>query len=373
MADGGWHERAVTMDQLTGAGLTAFVVSGLVSAVIKLSFDRKLERYKSELTSRSAKELEKLKAELLSANQQALEQLRAKLQADQKEHDARRDYEYEARKRLYVECEPLLFQLVELSNNALRRIRSIARTSRKGDLRPDGGWLSGDGYYMLSTFYILFVPLVVYKLIQDRLTLIDLTLDRYVAEQYRLAKCLYLSFTEDFSLAVEAPSLEYSPDSPDWRENSTKTPERYWRQGVYLGILESLVESLIIEESGRAPRAKTFGEFASEYRQQGSSLHRAFGEARHLLLDFHPKTRPIFWRILSLQVIIYQALMRTRETPLDDHLSGVRGLTEEDLKGLDWRRAEDNESFDDAVMTPVAAARTFLVKRLQDFSSPFRR
>ena len=34
-----------------------------------------------------------------------------KLEAEQAEQNARRDYEYEARKRLYHECEPLLFQL----------------------------------------------------------------------------------------------------------------------------------------------------------------------------------------------------------------------------------------------------------------------
>lgn len=38
---------------------------------------------------------------------------------------ARRDYEYEARKRLYQECEPILFQFSELYESALRRIYAI--------------------------------------------------------------------------------------------------------------------------------------------------------------------------------------------------------------------------------------------------------
>jgi len=52
-------------------------------------------------------------------NQKDLETLKSELADERAESDARRDYEYDARKRLYEECEPLLFQLIELSENAL--------------------------------------------------------------------------------------------------------------------------------------------------------------------------------------------------------------------------------------------------------------
>jgi hypothetical protein len=39
---------------------------------------------------------------------------------------ARRDYEYEARKRLYETYEPIKFQLVELIGQALRRISAMS-------------------------------------------------------------------------------------------------------------------------------------------------------------------------------------------------------------------------------------------------------
>ena len=59
--------------------------------------------------------------------------------------DAREEYVKKARMRLYAECEPLLFQFFELAEDASRRVRSLARTSKQGDLKPDGsGWLATD-------------------------------------------------------------------------------------------------------------------------------------------------------------------------------------------------------------------------------------
>lgn len=75
----------------------------------------------------------------LERHQRELESLKATLDEQKAEKNARRDYEYDARKRLYQECEPLLFQLVELSENALSRIFSLARTSRQGSQSKEGG------------------------------------------------------------------------------------------------------------------------------------------------------------------------------------------------------------------------------------------
>ena len=49
------------------------------------------------------------------------------------EQDARRDYEYEARKRLYQECEPLFFKLVETSETALTHIKNMAKRAKGED------------------------------------------------------------------------------------------------------------------------------------------------------------------------------------------------------------------------------------------------
>jgi hypothetical protein len=85
---------------------------------------------------RATEELEKQKASW-SAQLASQSALLADISA---ERNARRDYEYDARKRLYSEIEPLLFQLFEALEESHYRVRSLARTSRNGNLP---GWLGG--------------------------------------------------------------------------------------------------------------------------------------------------------------------------------------------------------------------------------------
>src|SRR6266571_930724 len=141
------------------------------------SLAEELENRKNELN----KELENRKGELAKE----LEAYKDTLVEQQEERNARRDYQYEARKRLYQQYEPLLFQLVECCENAKERIYSLARTARLGDLEPKG-WLSSKDYYLSSTIYFLLSPLVVFKLMQRSLTLVDLTVDPYLNDQYLL-------------------------------------------------------------------------------------------------------------------------------------------------------------------------------------------
>jgi hypothetical protein len=66
------------------------------------------------------------------ANQRDVEKLKAELVERKSERDARRDYEYEARKRLYQEYEPLFFQFTESAEVALGHIQSLAERGREG-------------------------------------------------------------------------------------------------------------------------------------------------------------------------------------------------------------------------------------------------
>src|SRR3954454_13697589 len=54
-------------------------------------------------------------AKLNHTMQAELAKLTSALESERDAGKARRDYEYVARKRLYAECEPLLFQALELS------------------------------------------------------------------------------------------------------------------------------------------------------------------------------------------------------------------------------------------------------------------
>ncbi len=64
--------------------------------------------------------------------QKNLAHLNDQLQEQHAERNARRDYEYEAKKRLYTECEPIVFEAMELADNFRLRVISIARGARQG-------------------------------------------------------------------------------------------------------------------------------------------------------------------------------------------------------------------------------------------------
>jgi DNA-binding protein H-NS len=63
-----------------------------------------------------------------------ISELESKLATKRDKETARREYEYDARKKLYEAYEPLLFQFNELAENALRRVIALARASRQGKL-----------------------------------------------------------------------------------------------------------------------------------------------------------------------------------------------------------------------------------------------
>jgi hypothetical protein len=305
-------------------------------------------------------------------NARDLESLKANLAEKQAEKNARRDYLYEARKRLYQEYEPLLFQLVELSETALRRIYGLARTAKQGNLGPDqSGWLSPDntssGYYAPNTIYRLLAPLVIIKLIQRRLTLVDLTVDLHINYQYLLAKWLYRSFAHDFRLASMEPRLEYDPNSEEWHERRETHPKKYWRQGIVAGRLDNAVEALIIGEPNGILRCMSFGEFESIYNDPDTS--GKFDTFRDIFMNFHPKTRPVLWRILITQAHIYQALLRTREMKIsapDDRFapSLLKSISEEDRLIFDWRQRSEEATDEEVLSQPFEAALAYLRKYL---------
>jgi hypothetical protein len=150
-------------------------------------------------------------AKLTLKNDERIKHLEKTLEKQQSEDTARLDYEYEAKKRLYQEYEPLLFQLHELSESTLIRIMNLTRASRNGQLSNNGRLSKKDDYYLRSTAYRILVPMVIFKLMQRRLTLFDLKLNSYFKIQYTLAKILYLTFAKAYDISDINPKIDYYP------------------------------------------------------------------------------------------------------------------------------------------------------------------
>lgn len=332
-------------DFKTFAAVTAAALSFLVSiltAILSYAFTRK--------------------------NQHDLERLRADLEEKRRERDALRDYEYEARKRLYHECGPLLLQLMELSENGLRRVAGLARTASQGNLGPDKPtWLAEPtSYYHLSTAYWLVAPLAVVKLLQRRLTLIDFSLDRRIFTQYTLAKELYDSFSADFRLARLAPELVYDPEVPGAKDCRDAQPQTFWKQGVHRGVVDIAAEVLVAAEPGSVGRIKSYGEFEQEFLTEGTPINKAFRRFDHFLLHFHPARRPVLWRLLIVHAHLYRAMLLTHEGP-GGLTRAALTIPEADRVGFDWRepaRRGPDGIPDQAVREPFDVAEKYLRERL---------
>ncbi len=130
-----------------------------------------------------------------------VEKLRVQLQAGASDRDARRDYEYEARKRLYADVEPLLFQLVEAAEVALRRVSALAINAREGALSETSTWLTVmNEYYATYTMYQLMLPATIMRLIRAKPTFVDFGVDRKLRLQFHIAKYIYLLWRSDHDI-----------------------------------------------------------------------------------------------------------------------------------------------------------------------------
>jgi hypothetical protein len=291
------------------------------------------------------------------SNQRDIEHLRNKLQDASAEHNARRDYEYEARKGLYHECGPAFFQMVELSESAFHRITGLARTAREGNLELSGpSFLTGD-YYWISTLYRLLAVPALLRTVQRRLTTVDLSLDRRIWHQYTLARQVFFSFGEEFTLAkLGATPLPYNPFDDKANDKARSEPAIYWRQGLPLGVIEPAIEALLATDDGQQHRLMSYPECEAAYAKKNSPVHREFNQIRFLIHEFHPRSRPIFWRMLVIQACLYRCL--SSPNALDEDGWGILSLRIPEVQRpeFDWRSPADARVSDATVFEPLAVA-----------------
>lgn len=272
----------------------AIAVIGLVgsisSVIITALLSRRLEQFKQESQRVNNERIEKLRAELADAGTR---------------HKARLDYEYEALKRLYSSVEPLVFQLIESSSRSMHRVLSLQRSADEGALFGKGSWMASDGYYLRSTVYHFMAPLAVFRLVQRKLTAVDLTLEPWLGVLYRLTERAYFGFTDDFRMAKgfgDSDNLVYKPNEAGWRVERERDPKVYWRQGFPIGVLDQIIDAMAVQE-GDAYRIVSFGEFDEKITKT-----KAYELAVDVFMGFDPRNRPVLWRILLAQYYLLGTL-----------------------------------------------------------------
>jgi hypothetical protein len=285
--------------------------------------------------------------------QRELEEFKDQIGEKTAERNARRSYEYDARQRLYREYEPLRFQLGEAAEAAYSRILSLARSARNGDLRADGGWNSGEGYYLRSTVYKLLLPMAIFRLMQRNLTLVDTRLVAEVATQYRIAKGLYYSWTDEFELARLPPPIRYTPHAEVSSEVRATSPAVFVQQGIPTGYLDRSVDALLTLDESKIMRIIYYGAFETAFRDVQSESHKSNVVLVNALTNFHPLTRPVLWRVLVAQTCMYRLLAGASPSALVDP-------PEETRRQFDWRRSPHEAPDESVLKEPFEVASRYL-------------
>jgi hypothetical protein len=271
------------------------------------------------------------------------------------------EYQFEARKRLYGELGPILFQLSQQSEQAFWRVHGLADSARRGRLYAGSAGSTENRLkeksktYLPSTVYRFMAPLASYWLCQRRLTSVDMSLDPEIDMAYHLTRMLYRTWTDGDEIARIDPTQPYKPVQGG-RDPSTA------RQHVSLQKIERLVEAMIVPAAPDTPaRVMTLGEFFNEYDNRTSQLFVAAEDVRTLFIDFHPESRPVLWRLLAAQAHLYAALSGCYGTPAHPD---PRTMFQEARKAggpFDW--LPEDTPFDPAVNAPIDVACMYLLKQ----------
>jgi hypothetical protein len=144
---------------------------------------------------------------------------------------------------------------------------------------------------------------VLLRLLQQRTTLVDLTMDSSIRLRYRLLRECYLTFTDDFGLAAIEPRISYQPNVREWRVLRLSAPALHWRQGFVVGHLDRIVDGLIVD-NGKKPRPMNYGEMESALTTIPS-----FKALVDLLLNFDFASRPVLGRMLMTYASLLHILM----------------------------------------------------------------
>ena len=111
-----------------------------------------------------------------------------------------------------------------------------------------------------------------------------------------------------------------------------------------LGYSITRSRPLIVHDLSGTVRCMSFGEFENAYKT--SKEGNKFDAFTELFKNFHPKTRPVLWRVLINQAHIYEALLRTSKMKLTNLENGpalklLKPMSKEERLDFDWRQSNE--------------------------------
>ncbi len=183
---------------------------------------------------------------------------------------AEREYNLEARKRLYNAIGPLKFQLVIACRDVVSRIEGYGEKQRFS--------MTMKSYYGRNTLYRLLRPIAIAELIEQQITYADFSVDLSTVELLHFKRATSMAFTDG----------EIILDHPNAIWNSQK-------EHLFAGTLSKLANLIIMPDEGanNKKRPMHFHEFEAFVRNPESI--NLFSPLTKILEDFSINSKPIFW------------------------------------------------------------------------------
>ncbi len=200
------------------------------------------------------------------------------------EKDARRDYEYDARKQLYENYEPYMFQFHQLCEEAYQRIADLAKNLRE----ERRGLLQDNSVYIINTVYRILTPLAMFRVMEQRLTKYDLELDKQIKNEYLFAKALY-NILRNSKLIVSSNQENIS--------DKKAVPKEKPSEAIHLAEIEKMTEALLQNKGGQSDKIRIIS--LAEFTDLNDK--KPFYKICKLFVNFNPNTSLVFWtNLLSL-------------------------------------------------------------------------
>lgn len=245
---------------LTSIGFSVGGAWWLARALVNHKLSKDLESYKSEWK----RELEIEKLNMEGKVRERIETILADRAAD-------REYELEARKRLYQLIGPPKFQLLTACRDASRRIQEHGqRTEYSTDL---------EGYYGRSTLYRILRPLALSEIIEHHVAFADFAVDSAAIDLLIFKRSAFRAFTGGAVIAKH-------PDE-DWH---------YQSQHVFYDTLSQAAQFLVSEWEDVGKQVVSFDQFNA--KMESDLDNPGIKSFAYILHDFKIKSKPIFWQRL---------------------------------------------------------------------------
>lgn len=238
-------------------GLSLAGAYWLARALIQHRLAAELERTKADLQQQLARE----KAQAEGA-------VRREVEAQLGQMAAQRQYEYEARRRLYLAIGPLRFQLLLACRDLSGRIAALGSTEPYR--------LTPGNYYGRSTLFRLLRPLAIAELIERQVGVADFAVDP--------AALICLRFRRSLVRILSGDELVEGRSDLHWDAQV---------EHVFADTLAACAQVLISSPpGGGSEQVLRFDAFEERLQQQGSALVAPFDT---LLQGFSKKDKPVLW------------------------------------------------------------------------------